>query len=73
MRKWNSEGANPYATKAVVVSAGKGGSVWKVAQLNGQDVLSKNIKIECEANYPGNDRDFTRKLQQLINGVNIYA
>ena len=73
MQTWNSEGANPYPTHAVI-AAQKSSNSWKVIQLRGQDVSAQNIVIESEkGGAPWNDRTFSAKLKKLTQGVDAYA
>lgn len=71
MEQWNSHGANPYETQAVIVSR-RESSQWKVVRLNGQDASGKNIIIESNG-MPYNDKTFVQKLQNIIKGVDKVA
>jgi len=68
---WNSKGGNPYKTEAVIASLG-GSGPWQVTRIKGKDVTAKNIILESDG-YPINDRRFSEKLKNIINGDVVEA
>lgn len=71
MRKWNSEGANPYPTLAVLASR-KGSNSWKIIQLRGVDITAQNMVLPSE-DAPWNNRNFQEFLMKIVRGTDVYA
>jgi len=63
MEFWNSKGANPYRTEAVIAS--QQGRVWQLISVRGSDFSKAGITIPSNAN-PGNDPHFIAKLKDIL-------
>jgi curved DNA-binding protein CbpA len=66
MEKWNSLGANPYPTEAVVAARGYSDR-WKVIRIKGQDSSGRNIWVEMsDSGVPWNSRQATEQLRRIL-------
>lgn len=66
MEKWNSLGANPYPTEAVIAARGYTDR-WKVIRIKGQDSSGQNIWIDMEdSGVPWNSRKAAEQLRRIL-------
>lgn len=66
MEKWNSFGANPYPTEAVIAARGYTDR-WKVIRIKGQDSTDRNIWLHLtDSGVPWNSKKAVQQLKWLL-------
>lgn len=70
MEEWNSNGANPYATEAVVSIDKHMPDRFKIIRAHGQDISHRDLTYDFyPPGNPGNDRETTRWLQDILRRI----